>query len=72
MKAAGNEILAHLYNSLRDKQARITSRIVTRNADNAQVFVRGHKQLTLAIRDGNSDTYQQVLSEHLVTSQHQF
>lgn len=72
MKTAGNEILANLYNSLRDKQARITSRIVTRNADNAQVFVQGHKQLTLAIRGGNSDTYQQVLSEHLATSQHQF
>ena len=62
--AAGNPVVADLYNALRDKQMRITATARTHAA--RPRITHQHTQLAQAIRDGDAELAKTRLREHLL------
>ncbi|MFB9566628.1 GntR family transcriptional regulator [Saccharopolyspora hordei] len=62
--AAGNPVVADLYNALRDKQMRITATARTHTARSR--INHQHGQLAAALRDGDPELAKTRLREHLL------
>jgi DNA-binding GntR family transcriptional regulator len=63
--AAGNPILVGLYDSLRDRQQRMVITSLLRDAKRIESILVEHRALTAAIRDGERERAQSVLTAHL-------
>ncbi|MDR7299835.1 GntR family transcriptional regulator [Haloactinomyces albus] len=66
VSAAGNSIVADLYNTLRDRQLRITSTARTHEPPRRDTVTHQHTQLAEAIRDGDPERAKTQLREHLL------
>jgi DNA-binding GntR family transcriptional regulator len=62
--AAGNPIVADFYDTLRDRQLRITATAVTRPGD-AAGFTDQHGRIAAALADGDAEGAKRLLREHL-------
>ncbi|MFC7340374.1 GntR family transcriptional regulator [Saccharopolyspora griseoalba] len=62
--AAGNPVVADLYNALRDRQMRITATARTHAA--RPRISHQHARVAEAIRDGDAERAKQLLREHLL------
>jgi DNA-binding GntR family transcriptional regulator len=63
--AAGNEIVAGVYESLRDRQQRMVITSLLRDAKRIESILVEHRAIADAIRDGDLDRAQSVLTDHL-------
>lgn len=63
--AAGNPILAGLYDTLRDRQQRMIASSVLRDERRIASILVEHRALAAAVRDGDLERAQAVLAEHL-------
>ncbi|MET9220393.1 GntR family transcriptional regulator [Streptomyces sp. NPDC088197] len=65
VRAAGNRILAHLYDQLRDRQLRMG--VATMHAEPSRVAknIAEHTEILDALRDGAADTAADVVDRHV-------
>jgi DNA-binding GntR family transcriptional regulator len=63
--AAGNVILARLYDSLRDRQQRIAAVALSRSPGSAERFVAEHRQIAAALQGDDPDVVCELLEGHL-------
>jgi DNA-binding GntR family transcriptional regulator len=63
--AAGNPIVAGVYDSLRDRQQRMVITSLLRDAKRIESILVEHRAIAAAIRDGDIDGAQTVLTAHL-------
>ncbi|RCW46013.1 GntR family transcriptional regulator [Halopolyspora algeriensis] len=63
--AAGNPVVADLYNTLRDRQLRITATARTHETSRRATVAHQHTQVAEALRDGNPELAKTRLREHL-------
>ena len=63
--AAGNPIITELYDSLRDRQQRMVTTSLLRDAKRVESILVEHRAIAQAIRDGDRDRAQSVLGAHL-------
>ncbi|RRO20494.1 GntR family transcriptional regulator [Saccharopolyspora rhizosphaerae] len=68
VSAAGNPVVTDLYNTLRDKQMRITSTARTHSA--RERITRQHSQLAETLSDGDAEQAKKQLREHLLGTVH--
>jgi len=65
VEAAGNPILLQLYDSLRDRQARMGLAALARSEERLRTIVDEHRAIASAVAAGRSDDAVQALTEHL-------
>lgn len=63
--AAGNPIVTHLYESLRDRQRRMGVAALTRDARRVSSILAEHRALVAAIRARDPERARTVLADHL-------
>lgn len=63
--AAGNPLLSAFYDTLRDRQLRMTSASVQRDRAQMQRIIKHHTELTDLIEEGDVDAFCATLSAHL-------
>lgn len=63
--ATGNPMLIELYDSMRDRQRRMTRGMVHGSAERAEAFLAGHRGIHDAIADGDAVTALARLRTHL-------
>lgn len=65
VEAAGNELLAHFYRSLRDRQLRMLDTATIRDPDRRTVILEQHHALLVAIQEGQGPVAATTIAEHL-------
>ncbi|MGP0049009.1 MAG: GntR family transcriptional regulator [Solirubrobacteraceae bacterium] len=63
--ANGNAILTRQYDSLRDRQLRITAAAVAQDRDRLARFIADHRQIAAAIERGDGDAAAELMGAHL-------
>ncbi len=63
--ANGNAILTRQYDSLRDRQRRITAAAVGDNRDHVAQFIAEHRQIAAAVERGDGDAAAELTGTHL-------
>lgn len=65
MDNGGNSILAHLGQTLRDRQTRFTSKLINGSFESARIFVEQHAVMAAALGAGDHEKYQAEIIDHL-------
>jgi DNA-binding GntR family transcriptional regulator len=63
--ASRNEVAAHLFRFLRDRQQRLRYQLFRVRPEQFATVLEQHRDLTRALEDGDSDRYRALLAEHV-------
>jgi DNA-binding GntR family transcriptional regulator len=65
--AAGNEIITHLYDALRDRQLRM-ARLTADDPERAATAIHDHAEILEAVRSGDRERIREAVRRHLRTA----
>jgi DNA-binding GntR family transcriptional regulator len=68
LAAAENDLLAHFYDSLRDRQVRMVAESVLNDPGRRETIVAEHAQIADAIRDGDTARAQDAVERHIAST----
>ena len=66
--ANGNDLLTRQYDSVRDRQQRITSAAIARHPARIDQFIAEHREIAAAIERGDGDAVADLIRAHLTVA----